>query len=186
MTPGLPHGVRAGLERLPALIYHGVRPVGRDNHHRRVLGRCPIAEDTDMPRTLVLLAAELLLASRVSSAARRAGFAVRQVRDPAKLANLPVDDNSAPNVLVADLTLPGALDAAVKWQESSGRRAIGFCPHVATDLLRSARSAGLARVMVHSQLDSALPQVLATLQEASGPSSTTSEPGLEADSSGSA
>jgi hypothetical protein len=120
-----------------------------------------------MADTALILAAELLLASRVRSAAKRAGFGVRQVRTAAAVADAPGLADGGSTLLVADLSLPGAIEACVAWSAHPGRAAIGFCPHVATDLIRAARAAGVDRVLVHSQLDGELPKVLQEL--AAGP-----------------
>lgn len=116
-----------------------------------------------MAETVLILAAELLLASRVAIAAKRAGYSVRQMRTPAALADLPAIATGGPSILVADLTLPGAIEACTAWSAQAGRSAVGFCPHVATDLIRTARAAGVGRVLVHSQLESELPAVLQSL-----------------------
>lgn len=118
-----------------------------------------------MAESVLILAAELLLASRAASAAKRAGFAVRHVRSAAAVADVPGIDEGGPPVLVADLTLPGSIEACVAWSALAGRVAVGFCPHVATDVIRTARAAGVDRVLVHSQLEGELPVVLQSLSE---------------------
>jgi hypothetical protein len=101
---------------------------------------------------------DLLLASRVTTAARAAGAPVQLVRDPAALAEQQGER------LVVDLNQPGALDAAARWkgQQPDLRRVIGFVSHVDGETIAAARQAGLDHVLARSALAEKLPRLLAT------------------------
>jgi hypothetical protein len=104
---------------------------------------------------LVVLASDLLISSRITSAARRLGVPVRLMRDPASLAQEP-----AARLLIVDLDLVGGLEAARAWAEARGRPAAGFVQHVHTDIIRAARAAGIDPIIPRSRLETALRELL--------------------------
>ncbi len=62
----------------------------------------------------------------------------------------PPDEVGARDVLVVDLSRPGALALAAEVAER-GARVVGFGPHVDVELLQAARSAGVAVVLPRSR-----------------------------------
>lgn len=113
-----------------------------------------------MTPTALVLSTDLLLGSRVTSAARRSGLEARVVRQSDAIVEIAAGPPaSRPAILVADLSLPGAIDGCVTWSQQTGRPAVGYCAHVATDLIRAARLAGVDTVLVHSQLAGELPEL---------------------------
>lgn len=103
---------------------------------------------------VLVLARDLLLGSRVTASAAAVGVSCRLVRDPAKLAE------AAGERLIADLNLPGALEAATAWRAATQRPVVGFAAHVDPEVLRSARIAGLERVVTRGQLVQMLDQLM--------------------------
>ena len=104
--------------------------------------------------TIHLLARELMFVARIQAEARAAGVELSLCRDPSKLPDLP-------GLLILDLDLPGAIDAAAAWQQAAPHRTtLGFYAHVNTDLATAAKSAGISRVMAKSTFFDTLPQLL--------------------------
>ena len=117
-----------------------------------------MSETTPEAAALLVLAKDLLISSRITTAARRAGVPVRLVRDPAALAA------SGPGVLlIVDLDLEGAIPAAVDWAHGSKRPAAGFVQHVHADRIREALQAGIHPIIPRSRLEAALPELLGAL-----------------------
>ena len=108
------------------------------------------------PSTLPVLAVvrDLMFSSRITQAGRHAGSEVKVVRDPATLAG------REGRMVIADLNLDGAMEAAAAWKARTNRPAIGFVQHVDTDRIRAARAAGLDAVMPRSQFVVQLPDLL--------------------------
>jgi len=108
------------------------------------------------PVLVVALVRDLLLASRITTAAREVGVPLRIVRDPAVLA----PETEAPLVLV-DLNLAGALESAATWKSSApDRRVVGFVSHVDGATVNRAREAGLSEVLARSRFFEALETLL--------------------------
>ena len=103
---------------------------------------------------ILALVRDLLLSSRISTAARNAGVEVKMVRDPAQLGGV------AGRLLLVDLNLAGAIEAAAAWRQASGKQVIGFVAHVDTATIAAAREAGINRVMARGGFFEALPQLL--------------------------
>ena len=103
-------------------------------------------EDPQPIPTLLILCRDLLLGSKITSAAQSAGVTYRLVRDAEKLLGL------AGNRLIVDLNQDGALDAAVEWKREGGLEVVGFVSHVDSDTIDRARSAGFDQVLSRSQL----------------------------------
>jgi hypothetical protein len=100
---------------------------------------------------LLVLVRDLLFSSKITSAAKQAGTPFKVIRDPAQLAAQPG------RRLLVDLTLDGAIDAAADWGRQSGRDVVGFVGHVETEIIASARAAGIAKVVSRGQFVQILP-----------------------------
>lgn len=111
----------------------------------------------DESLAIVLLARDLLISSRVTTAAKRLGTPVRLLRDPAAL--LP---HMPARLLIIDLDLEGALQAAIAWSQAQGKPAAGFVQHVHGDRIREAKAAGVSPVIPRSRLEAVLPELLGT------------------------
>ncbi|HZL34553.1 MAG TPA: hypothetical protein VFC78_04530 [Tepidisphaeraceae bacterium] len=105
---------------------------------------CNTAMPDELPPVLAL-AYDLIFATKITTAARSFGVAVKLIRDPAKLAG----ENG--RLLLVDLNLPGAIEAAAAWQTGREGTAIGFVSHVDADTAVRARAAGIDTVMARSR-----------------------------------
>ena len=86
----------------------------------------------------VIVAVNLLTRSRLQEAAAAAGYDVSVRRQ------VPEVGEDPPDILVVDLDLPGALEAAAAWKgEHAGPRVVGFAFHEEADLIGRAREAGI-------------------------------------------
>ena len=111
-------------------------------------------DDPQPTPALLILCRDLLLGSKITSAAQSAGVTYRVVRDAAKLIGLQGER------LIVDLNQDGALDAAADWKRTGGRDVVGFVSHVDSDTIRRARAAGLDQVLPRSQFVSQLASIL--------------------------
>ncbi len=101
--------------------------------------------------TLLILTGDLFLGSRLQGAAERAGYRASVRREPAPEAVAAADRVLVDLSAIPDLSaVPGATPA----------RTAAYAPHVRVDLLKAARSAGLAAVFTRGQLDAELPRWL--------------------------
>lgn len=109
-----------------------------------------------MPESSPVLALvrDLMFSSRISATARAVGAEVRVLRDPAQL------ENSVGSLLLVDLNLPGALESAAAWKQSTKSTVIAFVSHVDTETIARAREFGLDRVMSRGGFVEALPSIL--------------------------
>ena len=105
--------------------------------------------------TVLLLARDLLISSRITSAAARERVSVRLVRDPPILAEVPCAAR-----LIVDLDLDGALAAAVEWGRRTQRPVAGFVQHVNAQRIREADQAGIRPIVPRSRLSVMLQQLL--------------------------
>jgi hypothetical protein len=94
---------------------------------------------------VLALVRDLLFASKITGTARTLGTSVTIVRDPARLAGQPG------RRLLVDLTLDGAIDAAVQWHKQTGLDVVGFAGHVDTDTLARAHRAGVPKIVSKGQ-----------------------------------
>ena len=91
----------------------------------------------------LIVTINLLTRSRLQEAATAAGYeAITQRQVP------PVPEPSesvpAPDLMVVDLDIPGALAGAVLWRQAYPElRLVGFAYHVEEELIRRAREAGI-------------------------------------------
>jgi len=104
-------------------------------------------------KTLALVT-DLMFGSRISAEAKAAGAQVQILRKPEQLAAAEGD------LLLADLNLNGAVEAAARWQQKEGRRVIGFVSHVDSATIAAARDAGLQEIMPRSRFIQILPELL--------------------------
>jgi hypothetical protein len=110
-------------------------------------------------RPVIALVRDLIFASRITATAADAGTPpVTLVREPAKLAE---HTNALDALLIVDLNLPGAIDAARAWKSATGRGVVtGFVSHVDTATIDAARNAGIDRVLARSRFVELLPALL--------------------------
>lgn len=95
-----------------------------------------------------------MFTSKVSAMARELGRPVKMLRDPGKLAG------EAGQRVIVDLTLPGALEAAVAWKGLTGGQVVGFAGHVEVETLQKARAAGVDQVLAKGAFVNALADLL--------------------------
>jgi hypothetical protein len=105
--------------------------------------------------TLLILCRDLLLGSKMTSAAQSAGVPFKVIRDAAKLAGQPGER------LIVDLNQEGALDAAAAWKTAGGKNVIGFVSHVDAKTISRAREADLDQVLARSQFVARLSSLVA-------------------------
>ena len=105
---------------------------------------------------ILALVRDLMFVSKITSAAKAQGATVKVVRDPAKLAG------ESGRLLIVDLNLPGAIEAASAWVVSSKAPSVGFVSHVDVDTARQAREAGIRTVMARSRFVESLEELFAT------------------------
>jgi len=103
---------------------------------------------------VLALMRDLLFSSKIVGAGKAAGTPVVVVRDPAKLAG------RIGRRLFVDLTLDGAIEAAVAWHKQTACDVVGFAGHVNTEILARAKSAGIPHVMSNGQFVQMLPELV--------------------------
>jgi hypothetical protein len=108
--------------------------------------------------SVIALVRDLIFASRITATAGDVGTAVTLVRDPAKLSEHQM--NSPDALLIVDLNLAGAIDAARGWKAATGGTVAGFVSHVDTATITAARDAGVDRVLARSRFVELLPALL--------------------------
>jgi CheY-like chemotaxis protein len=112
--------------------------------------------ETDPPPILVLVR-DLMFSGRILAEARAGGFNVKVIRDPSAIATL---ENNGSSLMIADLNLPGAIDAAADWRRRTEGTVVGFVSHVDTETIAQARAAGLNQVLARSRFVTLLPELL--------------------------
>jgi AmiR/NasT family two-component response regulator len=112
--------------------------------------------ESDASTNVLALGRDLMFSSRIAAEGRAAGVAVRIVRDPA---NLP----PTARMLMVDLALEGAIDAAANWQRHSGRPVVAFVSHVDEQTIAKAKDAGIVNVMSRGSFTRQLPRILRDL-----------------------
>ena len=108
---------------------------------------------------ILALVRDLMFSGRIMAEARAAGANVRVIRDPKQIENL---GDTPANLMIVDLNLPGAVEAAGEWQKAAGRRVVGFVSHVDAETISRARSVGLEQVLARSRFVQILPELLTT------------------------
>jgi hypothetical protein len=105
---------------------------------------------------IIALVRDLLFISRITAAAGAAGTTVHILRDPAQLAAAA----SPSRRLLVDLNLPGAIEAATLWKQSTCGHVTGFVSHVDAESIARARAAGIDPVLSRSRFVELLPKLL--------------------------
>src|SRR5580765_456966 len=111
-----------------------------------------MSDDVFLP--VLALVRDLMFVSRIGAEARALKLEIRIIRDPSKLAG------ELGRLLLVDLNLDGAIDAASSWQQSTNGQTIGFVSHVDADTARRAREAGIGRILARSRFVELLPTLL--------------------------
>jgi|SRR5580700_684632 DNA-binding NarL/FixJ family response regulator len=111
--------------------------------------------ESDPP--ILALVRDLMFSGRIMAEARAAGANVHIVRDPKSLEG--ATDTQA-SLMIVDLNLPGAIEAAADWQKKGPRRVVGFVSHEDAQTISQARSAGIDQVLARSRFVQILPQLL--------------------------
>jgi CheY-like chemotaxis protein len=106
---------------------------------------------------------DLMFSSRISTAAKALGVAIKFARSPEAIVEA-VKATSA-RLVILDLNSlrvqPLAAVAALKAEPSlAGVRTVGFVSHVQTDLIGQAREAGVDQVLARSAFVAQLPELL--------------------------
>lgn len=109
------------------------------------------------PSPILVLVRDLMFSGRILAEARAAGVNVKVVRDPAGIAELAGADSS---LMIADLNLPGAIEAAAQWRRRGGGTVVGFVSHVDSETIAQAKAAGVDQVMARSRFVEVLPELL--------------------------
>jgi hypothetical protein len=115
---------------------------------------------------ILALVTDLIFSSRITGAAKAAGASVRILRKLEQLADAEGD------LLLADLNLEGATQAAVNWAKITSpakaapsaqkppRRVVGFVSHVDSAAIAAAREAGIQEIVARSRFIQMLPDLL--------------------------
>jgi DNA-binding NarL/FixJ family response regulator len=113
---------------------------------------------TSAPVAVLALGRDLMFSSKIAAEGRAAGVGVKIVRDPAALPGL------AARLLLADLALDGAIEAAAAWSLHTRCPVIGFVSHVDEQTIARAKQAGLDKVMSRGSFTRQLPQIFRDLK----------------------
>jgi hypothetical protein len=105
---------------------------------------------------VLALVTDLMFGSRIAAEAKAAGSVVQILRKPEQL------DAADGELLLADLNLQGAAEAAAKWAGGGGRRVVGFVSHMDAAAIAGAREAGVEEIMARSRFVQVLPELLRT------------------------
>jgi hypothetical protein len=103
-----------------------------------------MAEDA-LGLPVLALVRDMIFASKIAGTARASGTTIKMLRDPAQLAG------QAGRLLIVDLNLEGAIEAASEWKRIGGGDLVGFVSHVDSETIGRARSAGIEKIMARSQ-----------------------------------
>jgi hypothetical protein len=109
-----------------------------------------------MGTTLLILVKDLLLSSRVTTVAKSLNIPYTVMRNPSDLAD------QAASMLIVDLNLPGAIEAASNWQRQTSGSTVGFVAHTDAATIAQARTAGIQLILARSKFVEDLPQLLAS------------------------
>jgi len=63
-------------------------------------------------------------------------------------------------MLLVDLNLEGAIEAAAAWQKAGGGAVVGFVSHVDAQTISDAKAAGIGRLLPRSRFVQILPQLV--------------------------
>jgi hypothetical protein len=106
--------------------------------------------------SLIALVRDLMFSGRIGAEARAAGLPCKFVRDPAQLPTI----GTAADLLLVDLALPNTVEAATAWRAATGGTVIAFAPHVDTETIKQAQTAGFDQVMPRGRFVQILPDIL--------------------------
>jgi hypothetical protein len=106
---------------------------------------------------ILALVRDLMFSGRIMAEARAAGAVVKTLRDPQGLLKPEFGDSC---LLIADLNLPGAIEAAAQWRQGGGKTVVGFVSHVDAAAIGQANAAGIDQVLPRSRFVQVLPQLL--------------------------
>ena len=109
-------------------------------------------ETPETPK-VVAIVSDLIFSSKIMGAARAVGIDARTIRQASQL------PESAPRLLLVDLSLPGVIDSIQSWRQTHAVKTIGFASHVDAPTIDAAREAGML-VMARSGFVEALPKLL--------------------------
>jgi hypothetical protein len=104
---------------------------------------------------IIALMSDLIFFSKIAAEARAAGQSATMIRSASALGE------TAGKMLLVDLNMAGAIDAAAKWQQATGKPAVGFVSHVDADAIAAAKAAGIQQVMARSRFVQVLPDLVA-------------------------
>lgn len=114
----------------------------------------------ESPRTIVLLATDLMLSSTVSGYAASAGATFKAASAAAEAAEHVAGNENV--LLLVDLGCPGldviALAAAIP--ESTLRSAVAYGPHVHVQKLQAATDAGFGQVLSRGQFSAQVGRII--------------------------
>src|SRR3954467_12718666 len=98
-------------------LLSGGRHGGTKAHRHEVRGK-------ELRMKVLALVTDLIFGSRINGEAKAAGVEVRILRKAEQVLQAEGD------ILLADLNLPGAAEAAAQWGKTEGRRVVGFVSHM--------------------------------------------------------
>ncbi len=107
---------------------------------------------------ILVLVRDLMFSGRISAEARAAGINIKIIRDPAQVS--AGDQPASYSLMLLDLNLPGAIEAAVEFNQRTSAPTIGFVSHVDAATIAKARGAGITQVLPRSRFVQLLPQLL--------------------------
>src|SRR5579862_49951 len=106
----------------------------------------------DESRKYLALVSDLMFSGKISAEARAAGANCRIVRAAAKLSEAGPAD-----LLLVDLTMNGAIPAAIAWKSANSKPIIGFAPHVDEAIISQAQAGGFDQVLSRGKFVQVLP-----------------------------
>lgn len=110
----------------------------------------------ELSQVVLALVRDLMFSSKIVAEGRAQGVPIQVIRQVELLTQAP-----AGRLLLVDLALEEAIDAASAWQGQTGGKAIGFVSHVDSQTIQRAQQAGIGQVMTRSQFTRLLPELLA-------------------------
>ncbi|MDW8263011.1 MAG: hypothetical protein RMJ35_10845 [Phycisphaerales bacterium] len=106
------------------------------------------------PQPVVALIRDLLFLSKVTATARAVQRKLMVVREPSELSG------QGGGLLLVDLSLPQAIEAASGWKRQHKAPVIGFASHVDSETLERARASGIDRVLTRGAFSAQLESLL--------------------------
>src|SRR3954465_12691294 len=102
---------------------------------------------------VLALVTDLIFASRINGEAKAVGVEVRILRKAEQVLQAEGD------LLLADLNLPGAAEAAGRGGQKEGRRVVGFVSHMDAAAISAAKDAGIQEIVARSRFIAMLPDL---------------------------